>query len=308
MPLLRQAQAARAAASLIPLLLAGALAPAEPVAREARVVMGTLCEVQAAGLAEPAQALAAAFAALDLVDRQMSLFHPSDLTRLNAAGAGRVPPELLAVLRHARAVFVDSGGAFDPTAEPRRRSPRGMQRVHLEADGRVRLEPGTRVDLGGIAKGYAADLAVAALRGAGATAGLVDLGGSSLAVFGDPLTVEVRAERSGSAWAVFEVRGAQVSTSGGSEQPGHILDPRTGRPARSGLLAAAVVASAGIEADALSTAVFVMGAADGLALLERRGAAGLVLLMEKGRRVVRSTAGFAERFALDVAPGVKLNP
>jgi len=69
-----------------------------------------------------------------------------------------------------------------------------------------------------------------------------------------------------------------------------------------------VVASSACEADALSTAVFVLGPEEGLALLERRGAAGFVLVRENGRRILSATRGFAESHELTLAPGVLLRP
>jgi len=125
-------------------------------------------------------------------------------------------------------------------------------------------------------------------------------------VFGEPLVVDVRDPETedGRPWASFRVEEAAVASSGGDQRPGHILDPRTGRPARR-ILAATVVARTGIEADALSTAVFVLGAQDGLRLLARRGAAGLVLLRERGRRVIRTTPGFGAAYSLVVAERVR---
>jgi thiamine biosynthesis lipoprotein ApbE len=61
-----------------------------------------------------------------------------------------------------------------------------------------------------------------------------------------------------------------------------------------------------MEADALSTAVFVLGPEAGLRLLERRSAAGIVLSLAAGRRLVRATPGFSARFALKPAPGVSV--
>ena len=72
------------------------------------------------------------------------------------------------------------------------------------------------------------------------------------------------------------------------------------------MLAVTVVAATGIEADALSTAVYVLGADEGLRLLERRGADGLVLLREGGRRVLRATPGFATRYHLVAAAGIEV--
>lgn len=301
------------------------------VAREVRLVMGTTAEVSVTGLADPRPALNAAFAALNRVDRQMSLWKPeSELSRLNANGSGHASPDLLAVLRFALEMARDSGGAFDPTVEPlvraaghlgeppQRLTPQehaallatvGHRHLHLDESGLVTLDAGTRLDLGGIAKGYAVDLALAALRQAGASSGLVDLGQSSLAVFGAPLPVTVRDPEGepGRVWASFELGESALSTSGGDQRLGHILDPRSGRPA-SGVLAATVVARSAMEADALSTAVFVLGVQEGLALLERRRAAGLLLLREDGRAVLRSTRDFAPRHRLRPAPQVLVKP
>jgi len=281
------------------------------------------------GGGEGATALDRAFGALTLVDDQMSLWKESDLTRLNAAGFATVPAELFFVVCRALDVAVASEGAFDPTVEPLVRATGGLggphrslaederrtllarvgaSRVHLDLATRaIRLDAGTALDLGGIAKGYAADLALAALQGAGARSGLVDLGSSSIAVFGSPLVVDVRDPEAADAqaWASFVIDNASVSTSGGDQRPGHIVDPRTGLPA-AGVLSATVVAATGIEADALSTAVYVLGADAGLRLLARRGADGLVLARRGGRAVVRATPGFERKYDLRVRGDVTL--
>jgi thiamine biosynthesis lipoprotein len=308
--------------------LTGEARAADATAREVRVVMGTTAEVGAGGLTDPAAALDAAFAALGRVDDAMSLWKESELTRLNDLGHGRVSPDVLAVLRHALEVARASRGAFDPTIEPLVRAtgglggPRrrltaserralmarvGFARVRIElAASAVTLAPGTRLDFGGIAKGYAADLALEALHRAGATTAVVDLGQSSIGTFGEEVAVEVRdPERASAApWASFRLRDAAVATSAGDQQPGHILDPRTGLPSR-GVLGATVVARSGIEADALSTAVYVLGAREGLRLLERRGARGFVLERRNGRRTLRATRGFTRAHRLVTAPGVR---
>ena len=308
--------------AIVPAAGAGA-----PPCRELRLVMGTTAELRVSGLANPRAALDAGFEALARTDERLSLWKPSELQRLDDAGAGVLSAQGFRVLRHALEIAAASGGAFDPTVEPLVRAaggfgdpPRalsaeerrallarvGHARVRIDAATRgVRLG-GTRVVLDGIAKGDAADEALAALRRAGARSGLVDLGGSSLAAFGEPLFVELRDPAGrGRPWAAFRAAEASVSSSGDDQKPGHILDPRSGRPA-SAVLQATVVASKGIEADALSTALFVLGAEAGLALVARRGAHGLVLLEVAGRRVVRTTPGFAARFALRAAPGVEV--
>lgn len=289
--------------------------------------MGTVAEVRVSGFHDPAPALDAAFAALDLVDTRMSLWRESELARLNREGFADCSPELAAVVRHALGVAADSRGAFDPTVEPlvraaghlggEVRAPTekqraalltrvGWTRVHLAPGTRmVRLTGRARLDLGGIAKGYAVDLALEALRQAGATAGLVDLGGSSVGVFGTEIGVDVRDPSGEHAlpWASFVLGDASLGSSASEERKGHIIDPRTGRPAAR-VASATVVAGSAMEADALSTAVFVLGAEEGLALLARRGADGIVLLREEGRPVIRTTPGFATSFRLVTAPGV----
>src|SRR5262245_41910843 len=117
--------------TLIPLLAAAALAPPGPPlgasgsdrdiahsAREARLVMGTLAEVVVEGVPETNAALDAAFAALDDVDHRMSLWKPSELSALNARGAGELSPPLFAVLDRSLEIARASHGAFDPTVEP----------------------------------------------------------------------------------------------------------------------------------------------------------------------------------------------
>jgi thiamine biosynthesis lipoprotein len=307
-------------------LLIGLSLPPAP-AREVRLVMGTLAEIRLSGPVDPSPALDAAFAELDLVDQQMSLWKDSELRRLNQRGRARCSPALLAVLRHALEVAADSGGAFDPTVEPlvrlaghlgdapRRPRPGEREslrsrvcwkRVRLDARrGLVSLAGGARLDLGGIAKGYAVDRALMALEAAGAKEALVDLGGSSIAGFGAEITLDVR-NPDGAAlppWGSFVLTQGAVGTSGADQRPGHIFDPRTGLPAARAT-GATVVASNAMEADALSTALYVLGADEGLALLERRGAAGFVLLRENGRPLIRTTPGFAAAFRLVPAPGV----
>ena len=310
-------------------LAALALAFADtPPSGEMRVLMGTTAEVRALGLEDPRAALDAAFAALQAVDDSMSLWKDSELTALNRSGSGRVSEPLFATLRVALEVARASGGAFDPTVEPlvrasgglggpRRRLDEGERRRLLERVGHRRVEldeatrsvtlrDGARLDLGGVAKGHAVDLAVGALRASGATAGLVDLGRSSVAVFGQPLTLDVAdpQDERRRPWATLVLSDQALSSSSNAQQPDHILDPRSGLPAR-GLLGVTVVTASAAEADALSTAVFVLGAQAGLRLLRERGADGLLLLHDpRGRRLILLTPGFRDRHELQVAAGV----
>ena len=175
------------------------------------------------------------------------------------------------------------------------------------------LREGMRLDLGGIAKGYAADRAVALLAEAGVKRALVDFGGN-IHTLGrrsadrpwrigvqDPLL------RRGEYLGILEVSDRAVVTSGVYERYferdgvryHHILDPTTGAPARTGLLSVTVVAEKSTDADALSTGVFVLGPERGMALV--RTLAGVeVVLVTEDRHVIVSP-GLAESFQLTSA-------
>jgi thiamine biosynthesis lipoprotein len=207
----------------------------------------------------------------------------------------------MAVLEHAIEVAKASGGAFDPTL-----TGGGYQKIRLErGPGRVRLGGAVTLDLGSVAKGHAADRALESLRSQGATAALVDVGTSSVALFGaEELVFHIRNPAGGASPVSFRLRCGAIGSSSEEQQGSHIVDPWTGEPPRKGVLAATVIAPNAAEADALSTAVFVLGEAEGLALLRVRGAEGVLLLEEEGRLVVAPTPEFAKRYALEIAEGV----
>lgn len=244
-----------------------------------------------------------------------------------------VGEEVCGLLKEARHYHDLSGGAFDPTlaavsdawgfTKERQRvpSPReltallaqsGMDQVQIQEGGILQLEPGVQLDLGGIAKGYAADRAAAIFRRCRVTSGTLSLGGN-LWVCGEkepgvPWRVGIQ-----DPWRVGEMDGyvgtldlsdAFAVTSGGYqrffEENGkryhHILDPKTGMPAESGLLSVTIVSTeSGTLCDALSTALFVLGEEQALDLWrELEGAFQAVLVTEDGRVLV--TAGLESVF------------
>lgn len=274
-------------------------------------VMGTLFRASAAAPESAAarRALEAARSQVFRVDSLMSTYRDdSELSRINrAAGSGRwtgVSAPTARVLEAALAWARASDGAFDPTAgplarvwgfhrgEPSEPPPArldsaarrvGWEQVRYDsARRRVLLERrGMRLDFGAIAKGYALDRALEAMRGAGAEAAMVDLGGN-VSVFGPPprdhrrWRLGIRHPREdGRLAGVVELDSGSTATSGDTEQffvrdglrYSHIMDPRTGRPAR-GVAQVTVAAGHGIHADALATALFVLGPEEGRGLLE----------------------------------------
>jgi thiamine biosynthesis lipoprotein len=169
----------------------------------------------------------------------------------------------------------------------------GWRRIAVDHRHRsVTLPAGVGLDLGGIAKGMAVDAAVSCLRTLGADAALVNAGGD-LAVHGClpggtawPVMVEGRAAPQ----VVLLQRGA-LATSGiarrhwqqGQQGRHHLLDPRTGLPAQSGLWAVTVVAARCVQAEVAATAAFVLGPEEGARFLQVRGLAGW-LAREDGLR------------------------
>ena len=185
-----------------------------------------------------------------------------------------------------------------------------FQTLELDADASAALLPqaGMAVDLGGIAKGYAAGRAAAAVRAAGAACAKLDLGGNITVVGHNPEGIPWRVAvkdpaHPGAYLCVLSLADCTASTSGGYERffeadgvtYHHILDPKTGWPAASGLLSATAVSENAALADALSTACFVLGEEKALALWRDGGGLDpfeLVLCRADG--VVTVTGGLEE--------------
>ncbi len=150
-----------------------------------RPALGTLVAIEArAPTTELAgQAVEAAYEALRGVDRRLHPTQPgSELARLNRARAGgRLPvhPTTVTIIDLCRRLCLASGGRFDPALP----GSGTVMHWHPIGSGAIAIRGRARVDLGGIAKGFAVDLAVNAMRRAGAASGLVNAGGD-LRVYG----------------------------------------------------------------------------------------------------------------------------
>jgi thiamine biosynthesis lipoprotein len=270
--------------------------------RESFRAMGTLCEIAVtAGPLDGSKshrALAASRAEIGVCERALSRFDPaSDLSRLNAASGEwvEVGTRLEAALRLALRAREDSAGRFDPTILPvlqaagydrsfellEQRPPREVAswrpgaEVELDGNGSARVARGSAVDLGGIAKGFAAGRALNAMLAAwpALPGGLADLGGD-IAAWGRSPEGSWRLaiadpRRPESTLGTLELVAGGVATSGRDTRrfgPGqtfhHLIDPATGVPARSGPLAVTVVAAEPVEAEAHATALAVTDPAD----------------------------------------------
>jgi len=250
----------------------------------------------------------------------------SELSRWNAAPAGTwaMSEPFWAVLDEAMNLAADTDGAADPTlgalvdlwgfGPPGPRASglptddeigaalavSGWGRLRMVRQGRGLVQPGgMRLDLSGVAKGHAVDKVCERLTALGATHHLVEIGGelrgAGVKPDGLPWWTELEAAHGATAprtlAALFDIA---VATSGDSERHfevfgqsySHTLDGQSGRPIRNGVASVSVFADTALRADALATALTVMGSEDGAAWAEAMNIAALF--------TVRGPEGFTE--------------
>jgi thiamine biosynthesis lipoprotein len=257
---------------------------------------------------EMQSAVEAAVAEIHKVDALMSNYKPdTDISRLNEAKGSqwvRVDPQTFGVLEESQRFAELTGGAFDATVMPLSElwgfwpirdlrvpteeeiqdtlSHVGYKKLSLDrAFGAVQKSDAEgKVDLGGIAKGYAVDRAMEVLKQKGLTDALVEIGGE---------TGTMGKNKEGKRWrigvlhpskrgylTVLDLTDEAVATSGDymsvfildGKRYSHLIDPRTGKPISNDVASVTVIAKRCLQADALATAVSVMGVEEGLKLIE----------------------------------------
>ncbi|MDR1151866.1 MAG: FAD:protein FMN transferase [Bifidobacteriaceae bacterium] len=270
--------------------------------------MGTVVRVRADGIDSTRAATLGGRTRTFLADLERLLTRfaaESDVCRIQAAHGGwiEVDGHTAAVLDTAERMRRATGGAFDVCL--------GAGSIGVNRHGRWRATPGAPLDLGAIAKGYAADRVKNLYLGAGARSVLVDIGSSSIAAHGEPegggpWRVGLRAPGHGPVhvFGTVNLYGGALSTSGdyvrrteawgeGRHRRRMILDPRTGREARRGVLSATVVGPDGMTAEALSTAAVVLGAEEVVEVLARQEGFEAILATEAG---ILATPGLGASF------------
>jgi FAD:protein FMN transferase len=275
--------------------------------------MGT--DVTVLVLDGPADAATHAAEMIERLEQLWSRFRPtSELCRLNAAHGSSpvvVSAETFALVERAVRAWHITAGRYDPTVLPAVVAAgydRDFEAVSSEGAGpgadaapapgcsgivldalvsAITLPPGVALDLGGIGKGYAADLVAREVVHHGARGALVNLGGDLRAIGAAPdphgWVVEVDDPLATGATGMLALREGAIATSTrlrrAWERDGrmlhHLIDPRTGLPAQSGLASVTVVAGEAWHAEVLAKSAFIAGAAEGRRLITGAGATGL---------------------------------
>lgn len=263
----------------------------ERLYKDNRLLMGTYVEV----ISPDKDAPGIVFKEIKRLEDLLSKYNKdSEVARLNKYGRLKVSPETFYLIKRAKEFYSLTNGAFDITVGPLvdlwgftnknyfvpkesriREALRlvGSDKIVLhDSDNVIKFKTsGMSIDLGGIAKGFAVDSAVAKLKSSGIKSCLINAGGQIYALgdrFGKPWRVGIRDSRQREKVSeILELKDRAVSTSGDYEQYffknnrrySHIFNPKSGYPADSGVIAVTVVAPDGLTADALTTAVFVLG-------------------------------------------------
>lgn len=288
------------------------------IVRSSILAMGTVVEVTVAHSSEEVakEAIQAAFMEIERVERLFSSYESGSVVSKMNREAFRKPTqvndEVMSLIKDAISIGKESGGAFDITIGklielwdfdhggkvPEKQILDDI--VRKVGNNNLIIEDiytkvgfnndGIRLDLGGIAKGWAVDCAVEKLKALGIEAAIVDAGGD-LRLVGvhpgkDHWRIGVQHPREpGRLLLSFDLRDTAIVTSGdyerffmaGDVKYHHILDPTTGEPAR-GCQSVTVIAATATEADACATAAFVLGPARGIDFLRSRpGVRGLIV-------------------------------
>ena len=227
---------------------------------------------------------------IDSVEKKFSVTDANSYVYSLNSGATVTDSELISLLNECKRISALTDGAFDTTVYPivdaygftdrNFRLPEeaeiaallscvGYDKIILDNE-QARLVAGTKIDLGGIAKGYCSDLLKNYLVENGVTSGVINLGGNVMTIGkkqGKNWRVAIADPYGNGYIGILDISDAAVVTSGLYERYfekdgvryGHIIDPYSGKPVNNGFLSVTVVGQNGTLCDALSTALFVMG-------------------------------------------------
>ena len=308
-----------------------------PSTRE-EFLLGTVCSLSLFGEAPP-DIFPRVFGRIREIEQMMSVTIPeSDIARVNAAAGKEAVPvarETFEVVEAGLAFSRASGGAFTiavgplvnlwgigterAAVPPQEAIDRALghidfTKVQTDAQNTTLFlrDKGMALDLGAIAKGYAADQAAEVLRRAGVGRAIIDLGGNILVLGTRPggapwrIGVQNPEKPRGQILGVIAASGGATVVSSGAyerfftamdgQRYHHILDTATGRPVQNGLSQVTVMAKTSRDADALSTMLFALGLRAGLALAEKTPGAEALFVTED--KLLYATSRMREIFRL----------
>ncbi len=231
----------------------------------------------------------------------------SELYKLNNAQTLTASEHILKNIQKAEQYSVLSGGAFDITIKPVsslwdfkkatiptntaiKEAQKLVDYKKIKTDGSNISLNGTQIDLGGIAKGYIADMAKKHLKEQGVGKAIINLGGNIVA-FGKKYDIGIKMPFSNHISAVLKIQDKAVSTSGTYERCfinegkvyHHIIDAHTGYPADTGIDSATIIAENSIDADALSTVCVLLGKEKALELINKIDGVEVILIDKEGK-------------------------
>ncbi|MCM8770395.1 MAG: FAD:protein FMN transferase [Candidatus Omnitrophica bacterium] len=268
--------------------------------KEMRFLMGTVVEVTSSDR----RAAEIVFGEISRIENLLSKYKEySEISQLNKKGRLKVSPETLYIIKKAKELYELSGGVFDITVAPlldvwgfsqrQYRIPPereikntlklvGSEKIIIDdKKNEIRFKiKGMSLDLGAIAKGYAVDCAIKKLKEAGVKSALVNAGGDMYCLSnkdGRPWRIAIKNPRGEGFTDYLELSDKAVATSGDYEQFfiaegrrfSHIFNPKTGYPADAKVVSVTVVADDCLTADALATAIFVLGKDKAAPLLKK---------------------------------------
>jgi len=293
------------------------------IKKRTRFIMSTYCTIQVPGDREVIKAIDKALDRMEEIDKKFNVLNPkSPLYKFNKKNIPVTDKEIISLVRIALKISRKSKGAFDITVHPlidlwgfytdyphlpkkeeikKYLKNVGYKNVTIKGGKLVKLNKGTEIDLGGIAKGYAVAQGIEVLKKSGIESALVDAGGDVYALGqlnGKPWRVAIRNPRGEGVIGVLEVSDMAIVTSGDYERffekdgvrYHHILDPETGYPSK-GIISATVISSDPVLADAWSTALFIMGEKEGLNIVEKTEDLEALLITDKKKAVWSSRLG-----------------
>ncbi len=314
--------------------------------KESRVLMDTFCTITVVSPSEEKaeDAIEAGFDEIKKLDNYLNNFSPDSEVSAVSQSAGikpvHVSKETTDLMDKTIGISKITDGAFDPTIEPviklwafskRPDNPSIPSKAAIEnlrklvdykkikidsAASEIYLEEkGMALDLGGVAKGYAADKAVEAIKAKGIKAALVaiagDIRGYGLSTSGKAWKVGIQNPRpenpaSEKPWedifASLYLKDSAISTAGdyqrffikNGKRYHHIIDPKTGYPAESDLISVSVMAPEGYMADGIDTAVLILGPEKGMKLLNSKGLDGILVDSRKRVFITKNLKGRIE--------------